>query len=50
MPPVSTRVFLFGLWCLLLLLASAAANYYAWSPFADGRRGGGTAIYGPTHK
>ncbi|MCW3796875.1 hypothetical protein OMW55_03525 [Sphingomonas sp. BN140010] len=47
---MSPRVFLFGLWCLLLLLASAAANYYAWSPFADGSRRSGATIYGPTHK
>lgn len=47
---MSARLFLFALWCLGMLMASIAASYYAWSPFADGRRSAGASVYGPTHK
>ena len=47
---MSGRVFLFAVWCLAMLMASVAASYYAWSPFADGSRSGSSGFYGPTHK
>lgn len=55
---MTTRVILFGLFCLIFVAGAATASYYAWSPYSDetreagsGGRGGG--IYGrvgPTHK
>ena len=47
---MSTRFFLFAAWCLFVFAGSAAAAYYAWSPFADGKRGGSSGFYGPSHK
>jgi hypothetical protein len=48
---MSTRLFLYGLWCLSLILASLIALYYGYSPFADGRGDRqSSGIYGPTHK
>ena len=48
---MSTRTFLYGLWCLGVAALFVASTFYAWSPFAEGGRArphGG--FYGPTHK
>jgi hypothetical protein len=48
---MSTKVFLYGIWCVGIILASLATSYYAWSPFADGNgRAARAGLYGPTHK
>lgn len=53
---MSTRSFLYGLWCLGIAGAFLAATVHAWSPFAEGRRarpgvGGVGGVYvGPRHK
>jgi hypothetical protein len=47
---MSTRVFLFGLWCMALLLGSFVSSYYAWALFPDGSRSTAVGFYGPTHK
>jgi len=47
---MSTRVYLFMIWCFVLIVSAAVASYYAWSPFADGKRDPQAAFYGPTHK
>lgn len=52
-----TTTFLYGLWCLAIVGLFMLASNYAWSPFADGRKGprgggGGGVIFvgGPNHK
>jgi len=47
---MSTRSFLFGAWCLALVGGNVVSSYYAWSPFADGKRDNRAGFYGPTHK
>ncbi|MBV1689469.1 hypothetical protein KRR38_17750 [Novosphingobium sp. G106] len=47
---MSKRSVLFAAWCLLMTASSAVSSYYAWSPFADGKRDNQAAHYGPTHK
>lgn len=47
---MSVRVYLFIVWCLFLVGIATAMSYFAWSPFADGRRGASSGFYGPTHK
>lgn len=53
---MSTRSFVYGLWCLAVAGGFLAATAYAWSPFAEGRRAGGVYVggarsyVGPTHK
>lgn len=53
---MSTRTFLYALWCLGVAGAFLAATAYAWSPFAEGRRAsgggyvGGGYVGGPRHK
>jgi hypothetical protein len=47
---MSTRFFLFAAWCLTMFGGAAVSSYYAWSPFADGKRGASSGFYGPTHK
>jgi hypothetical protein len=47
---MSTRFIFFAAWCLFVFTGSAAAAYYAWSPFADGRPGASRGLYGPSHK
>lgn len=48
---MSTRVYLFALWCLIVLSGFSVAAYYAWSPFGDEDSGGGGAyVRGPHHK
>lgn len=47
---MSKRLYLFAIWCLLMILTSIAMSYYAWSPFADGGRGSHVNVYGPSHK
>ncbi|WP_165356437.1 hypothetical protein [Sphingosinicella sp. BN140058] len=48
---MSSRLFLYGLWCLAITGIFVASGFYAWSPFADGGRVGPRAgMYGPTHK
>ena len=38
---MSSRTFLYGLWCLLVAGGFLAAAANAWSPFAEGRRASG---------
>lgn len=50
---MSKRLYLYALWCLMMIVAAVLMSYFAWSPFADGVRGssyyyGGS--HGPTHK
>ena len=47
---MSTRLYLYAAWCLMLLGGTAWTSYYAWSPFSDGQRAARTGFYGPTHK
>jgi len=47
---MSTRQILFAAFCLVIFTGNTAAAYYAWSPFADGKRGGSGFIGGPNHK
>ncbi len=47
---MSTRQILFAGWCLLIFGGNTIASYYAWSPFADGKRGSSSGLYGPRHK
>jgi hypothetical protein len=47
---MTTRCFLFALWCMALFAGTVATSYYAWSPFADGQRGAHPGFYGPAHK
>jgi hypothetical protein len=48
---MSTRAFLYALWCLGIAGLFLASGYFAWSPFADGGRAAPRAgVYGPTHK
>lgn len=47
---MTVRVYLFIIWCLLVVGVAIVTSYYAWSPFADGRRSGSSGFYGPTHK
>ncbi|HVJ00551.1 MAG TPA: hypothetical protein VM662_00120 [Sphingomonas sp.] len=48
---MSTRLFLFSLWCLAVVGLFLLSGIYAYSPFADtarpAQRGG---FHGPTHK
>ncbi len=44
---------IFAIWCVLVVIIFAIATRNAWSPDADGPRGGGSGgIYagGPRHK
>ena len=43
---MSTRQILFAAWCGLVFLGNSATSYYAWSPFADGRRDSGYGFFG----
>lgn len=44
-------VFIYALWCILIVGGFLAADYYGYSPFADGARAAGAvAAYGPQHK
>jgi len=48
---MSTRSFLYGLWCLAVAGIFVVSGFFAWSPFADGgRTGPRVGAYGPTHK
>ncbi|MGE3692978.1 MAG: hypothetical protein AB7F98_16510 [Novosphingobium sp.] len=47
---MSLRQMLFGAFCLAIFSGNSLASYYAWSPFADGRRAGSGFFGGPTHK
>lgn len=47
---MSTRVFLFGAWCMLILLGNVVSSYYAWALFSDGEKPSHSSFYGPTHK
>lgn len=47
---MSTRFLLFAAWCFLVFAGSSMAAFYAWSPFADGKRGGSPGFYGLSHK
>lgn len=47
---MSSRLFAFGLWCMTMFSASAAASYFAWSPYADNDRSPGMSLRGPSHK
>jgi hypothetical protein len=43
----------FALWCAIVVVLFALATWRAWSPNADGPRGGGTSGFyarGPRHK
>jgi hypothetical protein len=44
------RLILFLGWCLFVLILASCTTYYAWSPFADGKRDPRNSFYGPTHK
>lgn len=48
---MSTKLFIYALWCLGVTGGFMVSGIYSYSPFADGGRStvrGG--IYGPTHK
>lgn len=47
---MTTRLYLFIAWCLLLVAAAAYMSYHSASWFADGARGTSSHYYGPTHK
>jgi cbb3-type cytochrome oxidase subunit 3 len=48
---MSGRAFAYGLWCIAIALAYLGSTFFAYSPFADGRRvSSPSGIYGPTHK
>lgn len=47
---MNMRYFLFAGWCMTLFASSVASSYYAWSPFADGKRDQSSGVYGPNHK
>ncbi len=48
---MSTRTFLYSLWCLGVVALFVLSGIFAWSPFAEGGRSHGYArISGPTHK
>ena len=47
---MSKRLILFAAWCLAVFAGSAASAFFAWSPFSDEDRDGGTTVRGPTHK
>ena len=47
---MSTRQILFAAFCLVIFTGNSVAAYYAWSPFADGKRGSSSGFYGPRHK
>ncbi len=47
---MSRRLYLFFAWCMVMFLLSAAAGYYAWTPFSDEDRGSGAVVRGPRHK
>ena len=50
---MSTRTFLYALWCLGVAGLFMLGGIYAWSPFAEGSRVRPTAggvFVGPTHK
>jgi hypothetical protein len=48
---MSTRTFIYALWCLGVAGLFAMGAIYAWSPFAEGSRARTHAgFYGPTHK
>jgi hypothetical protein len=47
---MSTRFIVFAAWCLFVFTGSGMASYYAWSPFADGKRQSSSGFYGPSHK
>ena len=35
---MSRGIFIFGIWCLLIVSAFAYASFAGYSPFADGKR------------
>ena len=48
---MSSRLFLYALWCLGVTGLFVVSGFYAWSPFADGGRAPHRAGYcGPTQK
>ncbi len=48
---MSTRQILFAAFCFVIFAGNSVASYYAWSPFADGKRGSGYGFFGgPNHK
>ncbi len=48
---MSSRTFLYALWCLGVMGLFLLAGSYSWSPFAEGGRARPHAgFYGPTHK
>jgi hypothetical protein len=48
---MSTRTFLYSLWCLGVIGLFVLGALFAWSPFAEGSRARTHAgFYGPTHK
>lgn len=48
---MSTRTFVYALWCLGVMGMFMTLSMFAWSPFAEGGRARPHAgFYGPTHK
>lgn len=47
---MTTRLYIFIGWCLLLIGIAAYMSYQGSSWFADGARGRSSYYYGPTHK
>lgn len=48
---MSTKIFVYALWCMAAVGLFLVSGMFSYSPFADGGRSavrGG--IYGPTHK
>jgi hypothetical protein len=51
MTTMTTRLFLYSLWCLGISGVFVVTGMYAYSPFAEGGRAArGAGFYGPTHK
>lgn len=48
---MNARLFIYGIWCLLISGGYLAASFVGYSPFADGGRAPvRSGIYGPNHK
>jgi hypothetical protein len=50
---MSKRVYIYAVWCTVMIGLAIVMCAFAWSPFADGARssgGGYYGNYGPSHK